>query len=175
MKKFTAFLLAFMMLMGILFIGINAEEANQEVTECSCGGSYGAWVYPDSGGCQGGIALSFSLDNDAISEYETVTGKTLKYGVFAVAESKIGNNSIFDENGNVFNGAICADVTEYEFNMVDIKIVGFSDDHKSLPLAMGTYISVTEGPTTEYSYIQNSSPNKDEIYSFVSYNDIVNS
>lgn len=127
---------------------------------------------PEDG--RGGIALTFSLDNDAISEYETVTGKTLKYGVFAVAESKIGNNSIFDESGNVFNGAICADVTEYEFNMFDIKIVGFEDDHKSLPLAMGAYISVTEGSTTEYSYIQNSSPNKDEIYSFVSYNDIVN-
>ena len=67
-----------------------------------------------------------------------------------------------------------SDVTEYEFNMFDIKIVGFEDDHKSLPLAMGAYISVTEGSTTEYSYIQNSSPNKDEIYSFVSYNDIVN-
>ena len=148
-------------------------EASQTETKASPLFTCVGFSVPEDG--RGGIALTFSLDNDAISKYETVTGKTLKYGVFAVAESKIGNNSIFDENGNVFNGAICADVTEYEFNMFDVKIVGFEDGHKSLPLAMGAYISVTEGSTTEYSYIQSSSPNKDEIYSFVSYNDIVNS
>ena len=158
---------------GVKVVRCLDRDASQTETKASPLFTCIGFSVPEDG--RGGIALTFSLDNDAISEYETVTGKTLKYGVFAVAESKIGNNSIFDENGNVFNGAICADVTEYEFNMFDIKIVGFEDDHKSLPLAMGAYISVTEGSTTEYSYIQNSSPNKDEIYSFVSYNDIVNS
>ena len=38
---------------------------------------------------------------------------------------------------------------------------------------MGAYVAVTEGETTEYSILQSGTPNENEKYCFVSYNDIV--
>ena len=38
---------------------------------------------------------------------------------------------------------------------------------------MGAYVAVTDGETTEYSYMQGDEPNENDKYSFVSYNDIV--
>ena len=41
MKKVIAFLLAFMMLVGITFIFVSAEETTADT--CTCGGNYSAW------------------------------------------------------------------------------------------------------------------------------------
>ena len=120
-----------------------------------------------------GIALGFTVNNEAISEYEDITGKTLNYGVFAIAQTKLGTSNIFDENGNAISSAITAELTAYAFSTFEVKVVGFADDQKSLPLAMGAYVAVTDGETTEYSYMQAGKLNENEKYCFVSYNDIV--
>ncbi|MBO4982646.1 MAG: leucine-rich repeat protein [Clostridia bacterium] len=121
-----------------------------------------------------GIALGFEVNNKAINEYETITGKTLNYGVFAVAQAKLGGSDIFNENGNAIKGAITADLTNYEFSTFEVKVVGFADDQKGLDLAMGAYVKVTKNGETEYSYMQ-ATENGDKIgnYYFVCYNDIV--
>ena len=62
MKKTLSFLLALMMLFGIVSISIYAsEETTNQVgyasdvnTDCTCGGSYGEWSYPVGGVCVGG-------------------------------------------------------------------------------------------------------------------------
>ena len=120
-----------------------------------------------------GIAIGFTVNNEAIAEYEEATGKTLKYGVFAVLKDRLGDNDIFSKDGAAADGVINADITSYEFALFELKIVGFTDDQKSIKLAMGAYVAVTDGESTEYSYMQGAEPNEGENYYFVSYNDIV--
>ena len=120
-----------------------------------------------------GIAIGYTVNNEAIKEYENATGKSLKYGVFAVAKGKLGNNDIFGSDGSVADNVINAEISSYEFVSFELKIIGFTDEYKDAKLALGAYVAVTEGETTEYSYIQSGTPNEGEKYCFVSYNDIV--
>ncbi|MBQ8546684.1 MAG: leucine-rich repeat domain-containing protein [Clostridia bacterium] len=126
---------------------------------------------PEDG--RGGIAIVFTVNNVAIEAYEEATGKTLKYGVFAVLQSRLGDKDVFAQDGTVADGVINADITSYEFALFELKIVGFTDEYKDIKLAMGAYVAETDGETTEYSYLQSGTPNENEKYCFVSYNDIV--
>lgn len=120
-----------------------------------------------------GVAVTFSVDTIALNEYENATGNTVRYGAFAVSQNNIRDNEIFDANGNLQGGVICADVTEYEFNSFDIVITGFNEDQKDLLFAMGAFIAVANENSTEYSYIQNEAPEANAVYSFESYNSIL--
>ncbi len=122
---------------------------------------------------RGELAIGYTVNNEAISEYEKVTGKTLKYGVFAVLKDKLGTSDIFNANGEVVNGAINAEISGNNYAAVELKITGFTDDYKDTKLAMGVYVALTDGETAEYSYLQSGTPNENEKYSFISYNDIV--
>ena len=128
---------------------------------------------PENG--RGGIAISFDINSEAIKEYEEITGKTLKYGAFAVAQEKLGTSDIFSENGAVANGAIAAEITSYEFSSFELKITGFTDEYKDDKLALGAYIITTYDKTCEYSYIQEGAPAQNEKYAFISYDEVVNS
>ena len=97
-----------------------------------------------------GIAIGFTINNEAVAEYRA-TGKCITFGVYAVAQQRLGENDIFDENGNATAGVINADLTSYVFDAFEIKIVGFNDTQKDIKLAMGAY--VTEDGKT-YSYMQ---------------------
>ena len=147
-------------------VGCGHSETTEAPALFTCLG-YSA---PEDG--RGGIAIGFTVNNEAIKEYEKATGKTLKYGVFAVLKDRLVDNDIFSKDGTVAEGAINADITSYEFALFELKIVGFTDEQKDTKLAMGAYVAVTDGETTEYSYMQGAEPNEGENYYFVSYNDI---
>ena len=120
-----------------------------------------------------GIAVGYIVNNTAIDEYESLTGKSVKYGVFAVTEEKLGNSDIFGANGAA-KGVISAEITNYEFVAFELKITGFTDDYKNVKLAMGAYVEVTDGEATEYSYMQdNTKGTTNGKYYFASYNDIL--
>ncbi|MBQ3590046.1 MAG: leucine-rich repeat domain-containing protein [Clostridia bacterium] len=97
-----------------------------------------------------GIAIGFTINNEAVEEYRA-TGKCITFGVYAVAQQRLGENDIFDENGNATVGVINADLTSYVFDAFEIKIVGFADTQKDIKLSLGAY--VTEDGKT-YSYLQ---------------------
>ena len=119
-----------------------------------------------------GIVVGYEANDTAIKEYEKLTNTTLTYGVFAVSQKKLGDNAIFGENGAA-EGVISADVTKHGFNLFEIKVVGFTDEQKSLNLAMGAYVAVTDGEETTYSYMQDDKKGeKIGEYFFVSYNEI---
>ena len=130
---------------------------------------------PENG--KGGIAISFIVDNEAIKEYEKITGKTLTYGVFAAAKANLGTNDIFGTDGKASNGVINAEITSYAIKSFELRICGFGENHKSVLLAMGAYVIASDKEATdapaEYSYLQASAPNAGEKYAFISYNDIV--
>lgn len=119
-----------------------------------------------------GITVSFTVNNTAIKEYKAATGKTLKYGVFIGAQNVLGNKDIFGEGGATINGVITAEITNYEFVAFDFNIFGFAEEQKDVMLAMGAYVAITGGEATEYSYMQEGTPNANEKYCFVSYNEI---
>jgi len=118
-----------------------------------------------------GIVIGFTVNNAAVKEYKVVTGKSLKYGVFVVPQEKLGDDEIFSESGAA-SGVVSADITVHGFDMFELKVVGFTDEQKSTKLAMGAYVAVSDGKTTEYSYLQSGEPNENEKYCFVSYNEI---
>ena len=142
------------------------EETLNALFECQ---GYSASTTGDAG-----IAVGYKVDNVAVDKYTELTGKELSYGVFAVAQSKLGDSNIFDENGNAAIGSIVADLTEYNFTSFELKIAGFKEDKKDALLALGAYVELTDGVTTEYSYMQaDDKGEKTGNYYFVSYNDIV--
>ena len=125
---------------------------------------------PEDG--RNGIAIGYTVNIEAINEYETITGKIIKYGIFAVAKEKLDTNDIFASDGTAAYGVISAEITNYIFTAFEIMIVGFTDEYKDQKLAMGAYVTATDGKTTEYSYIQHGTPLKNEKYCFITYNDI---
>lgn len=125
---------------------------------------------PENG--RNGIAVGYMVNNEALKEYTKITGKTVKYGVFAVSQENLDGKEIFDKDGNKANGVICAEISDYGFTSFELKIVGFTEEQKEAKLAMGAYVAVTD-KATEYSYIQFGTPNAGEKYCYVSYNDIV--
>ncbi len=121
-----------------------------------------------------GISLGFRVNAEAVDVYTSETGKTLKYGVFAVSQSKLGENDIFDENGDATEGVISAEIQRTDFAAFDIKVLGFeTDTQKTALLALGAYVEVTKDGVTEYSYMQNEEPGENEKYSFTSYSTVV--
>ncbi|MBQ8146604.1 MAG: leucine-rich repeat domain-containing protein [Clostridia bacterium] len=126
---------------------------------------------PEDG--RSGIAIGFTVNNGAIIEYTEATGKALKYGVFAVLKDRLGNNDVFGGNGEAADGVISAEITNYSFVAFDLKVIGFTDTYKDTKLALGAYVEISNGATTEYSYMQSGTPKEGEKYCFVSYNDIV--
>ena len=121
-----------------------------------------------------GIAVRYSVDNDAIAEYERITGESISYGVFAVTKQRLGDNDIFASDGKASSGVIAAEISNEQFNLFELKIVGFTEDQKDKEIALGAFVGVNNGDTTEYTYIQAGVKAEGEKYVFVSYNDIVN-
>ena len=147
---------------------VKCLDCNSYETEATASPLFSCKGYsiPEYNKC--GIALGFKINDAAIYEYEQTSGNDISFGAFAVAQIKIGANELFDENGNVFSNAICVDMTESQFAEFELKITGINDSQKDVALAMGIYAAVSG----KYSYIQCGTPKENEIYSFVSYNDI---
>ena len=121
-----------------------------------------------------GVAIGFKVNTNAIEAYTGTTGKTLKYGVFAVLEKKLNGGDIFDKNGTAADGVISAELTAYEFTSFALKIIGFTtDEHKEASIAMGAYVETTKDGVTEYSYMQSGEPANGGKYCFSSYNGII--
>ena len=125
---------------------------------------------PENG--RGEITIGYIINHEAIKEYELKSGKTIKYGVFAVLKDKLGTNSIFDENGNAAEYVINAEVTKNEYASFELKISGFTDEYKNIKLAMGAYVTTSDEESVSYSYLQGGKPAENESYYFVSYSDI---
>lgn len=146
---------------------VNVDEKVPELFICR---GYSAPTFGENGG----IAIGYSVNSEAITEYELATGKTLKYGVFVVSKNKLGDNDIFGSDGTAADNVIHTEVSSHDYTAFELKVVGFTDEHKDSLLAMGAYVATTDTESTEYSYMQDTS--KGEIignYCFVSYNDVV--
>ena len=150
--------------------GCTYNVTNEAVALFTCLG-YSAY---EAGG--DGIAIGYLVNNEAIEEYTSITSKSLNYGVFVASQNKLGENDIFDQEGNKTSGVVSVEITSYEFAVFELKVVGFTDENKGSLLAMGAYVKEVDGENAEYSYMQDDT-NGEKLgnYYFVSYNSIVNS
>ena len=129
---------------------------------------------PEDG--SGAVVIKFTVHADAILEYEGLTGKTVKYGLFAASKNTLGTGDILDENGNAINGSIKADVSDTEYVALTLKMVGFdTDESKEAKFAIGAYVETTLDGNKEFSYLQVGTPAENEKYCFISHNDIYKS
>ena len=127
---------------------------------------------PEDG--SGAVVIKFTVHADAVLEYEGLTGKTVKYGLFAASKNALGTGDILDENGNSINGSIKADVSDTEYVVLSLKMVGFdTDESKEAKFAIGAYVETTLDGNKEYSYLQAGTPENGEKYCFVAYNDVI--
>ena len=126
---------------------------------------------PENG--NSGITIGYVVNYDAIEYYEQLTGKTVRYGVFAVLKDRLGSNDIFDAEGKTADGVISADLSASKFTVFQLKIVGFKDEQKDIKLAMGAYVAVSKDNDTTYSYMQYGDVAEGEKYAFASYNDVL--
>ena len=122
-----------------------------------------------------GIILGFTVSREAIAAYESATGKTVNYGVFAVSKAKLGDNDVFNADGEAASGVLSVDLTHQMHSMLEMKITGFTDATKDSNFAMGAYTRVTKDDTSTFSYIQKDAPTDGEKYNFISYSAIANS
>ena len=120
------------------------------------------------------MSVNYRVNEEAILAYEEVTGKTVSYGVFAVTKANVGNNDIFDENGEARNGVIAADITDCGYGLFNLKIFGFTDEQKKIDIAMGAFVGTKKDEVAEYSYLQIAPATAGEKYFFASYNEVVN-
>ena len=85
----------------------------------------------------------------------------------------ICGESIFDGNGEAREGVISTLINNSEFIAFQLKITGFTQESKNAMLAFGAYVTVSDGESTEYSFMQAEAPNEGANYYFTSYNEIL--
>lgn len=146
------------------------EGCNHEIIEESpalfINQGYSTKEYAD-----GGFSISFVVNRSAISQYTEITGNSIEYGVFAVAGAKIGTSEAVNADGTTANGVARVDFTNKGYNLVAIRIVGFTtDEHKNAQLALGAYVIENEN---KVSYLQVGTPETGAKYSFVTFNGLV--
>ena len=127
---------------------------------------------PESG--NGGISIGYRVNDEAILAYETITGKTVSYGLFATTKQGLGEGDIIGENGEAGNGTLIADIGNEDFTFIFIKMFGFdTEESKKAEFAIGAFVGTTKEGVTAYSYLQAGKPNEGEKYSFIKYSDFV--
>lgn len=120
-----------------------------------------------------GIDISYKVNREAIATYEGVTGEKVTYGIFAGLKDTIGANDIFGSDGKALTGVVTADMTDTDYSIFAIKMVGFSEAQMETVFAMGAYVGTSKNDTTNYTYLQISTPKDSEKYYFASYSDVL--
>ena len=119
------------------------------------------------------FTVGYTVNNGALLEYETLTGKTVRYGVFAATKQSLDKNDVFGKDGKATAGVIAAEIFNHEFSFFELKLSGFNAAQMDVELAFGAYVMISDEETVEYSYMQDGSPNENDKYYFTSYNEIV--
>ena len=132
----------------------------------------GGYSTPLDGGDS--IVVKLIINQEAIKEYELITGKTLQYGMFAVTKDKLGANDVLNADGSAINGAIKADVSNGKYVAIELKLNGFETEiQRSTKLALGAYLIISDNESKEITYLQYGKANEGDKYSFISYNDVL--
>ena len=126
--------------------------------------------YSASETTEDGIVIGYKINRVAIEVFESTSGVTVSYGVFAVAQKKLGTNDVFDGNGAASEGVLYAKTSIYAFDFFELKLVGFvTEEQKESKIAIGAYVIAERAGEKEISYIQTNKVADGEKYYFTSY------
>lgn len=150
---------------------VRCEDTMQDKSAPAMFGCLG-YSTPEDG--REGIVVSYTVNYEAIDAYKSMTGNTLKVGAFAVIKERLGANDVFDKNGNEASGVLNAEISTEKLVSFDFRIIGFTAQYADLELAMGVYVSVSDGEDVEFSYIQAGTPDENEKYCFITYGEVLN-
>ena len=113
------------------------------------------------------FCIGYSTNKESIKTFGEKTGKTVSFGVVAVATERItGGKTPLEMVGTV--PVICAPI-ENQYGSVTLKINGFTEDQKSVALTMALYVTVTKGEETSTVYIQKTQSANPGSYSIAQY------
>lgn len=120
----------------------------------------------------GGVTTGFRVNYSAVTEYQSLTGETLNFGLFVAVYDRIGENDIIDlETGETNINAVIADVSNTKLNILNLKITGFETEaQKSANFSFGMFAIAEKDSVKSISYLQHSAPADQSKYSYVSYN-----
>ena len=153
---------------GICGVATLEDETDIAAPLFECAG----YSVPEEGG--GCVVLGYFVNQEIVSEFDSIADITLKYGVYAVSKVRLGDNEIFDENGSVASGVLHAYTSNQSFSMFEIKVTGFTTDaQKSVQLALGAFVELTRDEDKEYYYVQPGNVAEGEKYYFASYNEMI--
>lgn len=142
------------------------EKTTEEADKMFVCNGYSA---PEYGECS--IAIGYTVNNDAYLEYQEALGKEVGYGIFVAVKDILGENDIADENGNISNGVVMADIANSQFVTFEIKVVGL-DSYKTKEIAIGGFVSEKDDQSVKYTYLQDGEPKEGDKYYFATYNEI---
>ncbi|MBO5312953.1 MAG: leucine-rich repeat domain-containing protein [Clostridia bacterium] len=155
---------------GTKTVGCTNEGCKHQTTE-KLPALYTCLGYSASENSGAGFILAYRVNHEAIENYKTETGNSLEYGMFAVLKSNIGENGILNADGSENAGVIKADLTKNQFDVVSIKVKGFTnDEQKDAQIALGLYV-IVDGEEKEISYCQSGTPKEGEKFTSTSYNE----
>ena len=127
---------------------------------------------PENGG--NSIAIGYFVNKEIEAEISAIEGTALKYGVFAVSQTKLGDGDLFTENGGFAEGVLYAYTSSQGFAMFELKVKGFvTDAQKAAKLAIGAFVVLTQGEDVTCSCVQGGAAAQGEKYYFASYNEMV--
>ena len=166
---------------GVSVVYADFAQAGKKITTCQSEGctytneeTLGALIscngYSVDQKNQNGIVISYRVDLDAIDEYAKLTGKTVKYGVYAAAKTALEGNDIIAEDGAPSKGAVMAEIST-GYIALQLKMGGISD--KNALFTMGAYFEISDESSKEYAYVEGGKKLEGEKYYFVSYNSVV--
>ena len=148
---------------------------------CACGVTEKGVDIPAIFTCQGfsipddaskfGISITYNVNTKAFARYTELSGNTLEYGVYAVLEERLGENTLVDENGVAANGVKLHDIKCNNIARYDFIITGFNTtEYQALSIAMGTFIWETDkNGVKNFICLQAKQPTTGNYY-FVTYN-----
>lgn len=163
MKKALSFLLVLMMLLGVLFVSINAEESSvQKNADCICGGSYGDWLYPTSGTCVGGRYERFCDNCGSKQTAKDITPKTISFSVPAIG-ANVGDIVTLSLYDVYFTSSKVVSAKDIVWSSEDIEIV----NGQICPTKAGAYkLTATSGTSTKSVYLVVKNPTDTEYVLF---------
>ena len=92
----------------------------------------------------GGFAVGFAIDYDALAKYEAKTGKTLEIGVVFAGYENLGGKQPLDQNGEAIpldiGVVIKADITSLGYKYYDFMLSDIDDSIKDIKLVIAGYI-----------------------------------
>ena len=135
--------------------------------------TFNGYSVPEDGRIE--IYVGFTVNHDAVSKYEELTGNTVDFGIVAGAKKVLGDKAPLDENGNAIilnDGMVIKASARGEFDSYELRITGFtSEEQKDAYLLMASYVHILDedGKTVSVDYLQ-ASQVKDNNFVYVSYN-----